>query len=68
VKYWQIIADNLSKAGWSLGCVTSDWFQRTNHLDCWRLSKRRKAFRCSCGWKADCVYRARIGDPRGHSL
>jgi hypothetical protein len=21
VKYWEIIADNLSKAGWSLGCV-----------------------------------------------
>jgi hypothetical protein len=23
VKYWQIIADNLSKAGWSWGCVTA---------------------------------------------
>jgi hypothetical protein len=22
VKYWQIIADNLSKAGWSWGCVS----------------------------------------------
>ena len=22
VKYWEIIADNLSKAGWSLGCVS----------------------------------------------
>jgi len=21
MKYWEIIADNLSKAGWSLGCV-----------------------------------------------
>jgi hypothetical protein len=21
VKYWEIIADNLSKAGWSWGCV-----------------------------------------------
>jgi hypothetical protein len=23
VKYWEIIADNLSKAGWSWGCVAS---------------------------------------------
>jgi hypothetical protein len=23
VKYWEIIADNLSKAGWSLGCVAT---------------------------------------------
>jgi hypothetical protein len=23
VKYWEIIADNLSKAGWSLGCVSA---------------------------------------------
>jgi hypothetical protein len=23
VKYWQIIADRLSKAGWSLGCVSA---------------------------------------------
>ena len=22
VKYWEIIADNLSNAGWSLGCVS----------------------------------------------
>jgi len=21
-------------------------------LDCWRAPRRRKAFRCSCGWKA----------------
>jgi hypothetical protein len=27
VKYWQIIADNLSKAGWSWGCVTALDFQ-----------------------------------------
>jgi hypothetical protein len=28
VKYWEIIADNLSKAGWSWGCVSavdSEW-------------------------------------------
>jgi hypothetical protein len=23
VKYWEIIADNLSKAGWSLGCAAA---------------------------------------------
>jgi hypothetical protein len=23
VKYWEISADNLSKAGWSLGCVSA---------------------------------------------
>jgi hypothetical protein len=23
MKYWEIIADNLSKAGWSLGCVAA---------------------------------------------
>ena len=23
VKYWEIIADNLSKAGWSSGCVSA---------------------------------------------
>src|SRR4029453_15935177 len=25
--YWEIIADNLSKAGWSLGCVSAIDFQ-----------------------------------------
>jgi hypothetical protein len=30
VKYWEIIADNLSKAGWSWGCVAAlDWNGRT---------------------------------------
>jgi hypothetical protein len=23
VKYWELIADNLSKAGWSWGCVSA---------------------------------------------
>jgi hypothetical protein len=23
VRYWQIVADNLSKAGWSWGCVSA---------------------------------------------
>ncbi len=34
VQYWEIIADNLSKAGWSWGCVSAiDSNGRTN-LDC----------------------------------
>ena len=27
MKYWEIIADRLSKAGWSLGCVSAIDFQ-----------------------------------------
>ena len=31
MKYWEIIADNLSKAGWSWGCVsTVDCCRRTS--------------------------------------
>jgi hypothetical protein len=30
VEYWEIIADNLSKAGWSLGCASAiDSHERT---------------------------------------
>lgn len=30
MKYWEIIADNLKKAGWSLGYVSAlDWQGRT---------------------------------------
>jgi len=36
VKYWEMIADNLKKAGWSLGLRFSDRFQRANNLDCGR--------------------------------
>jgi hypothetical protein len=29
-RYWEVIADNLSKAGWSLGCIaTVDMRRRT---------------------------------------
>jgi hypothetical protein len=38
VKYWEIIADNLSKAGWSWGCVSA--------LDCeWRTISIANAHR-----------------------
>jgi len=30
--------------------------------------RRRKAFGCACGWKADCVYGTRIGDSHGQQL
>jgi hypothetical protein len=29
-----IIADNLSKAGWSWGCVSAVGFQRANNVHC----------------------------------
>jgi hypothetical protein len=25
MKYWELIADNLSKGGWSWGCVSAKW-------------------------------------------
>ena len=40
---WEIIADNLNKAGWSWGCVSAVDSQRANDLDCRRASRRRKA-------------------------
>src|SRR4030095_10372009 len=30
MKYWEIIADNLSKAGWSWGCVLIRWLPGRN--------------------------------------
>jgi hypothetical protein len=30
MKYWEMIADNLSKAGWSWGCVSRVRFQWAN--------------------------------------
>jgi len=46
-----------------LGCF-SDWFKRSNDLDCWRASRWRKAFRCARGWKADSVSGTGSGDSR----
>ena len=34
MKYWEIIADNLHDAGWSLGWVASCGSQRADDLDC----------------------------------
>jgi hypothetical protein len=34
VKYWEIIADNLHKAGWSLGWVSALDLERRTIWDC----------------------------------
>ena len=34
MKYWEIIADRLSNAGWSLGWVSAIDFSGANDLDC----------------------------------
>jgi hypothetical protein len=34
MKYWEIIADNLKKAGWSLGYVSAVNREALNNLDC----------------------------------
>jgi len=47
VKYCEIIADNLSKAGWSWGCVSALDSERANNLDCRCTSRRREALRCA---------------------
>jgi hypothetical protein len=33
-RYWEIIADNLKKTGWSWGCVCSDRSPGANNLEC----------------------------------
>jgi hypothetical protein len=30
MKYWEIIADNLSKAGWGRGCVSVEWGRQSD--------------------------------------
>jgi len=47
MQYWEIIADKLSKSGWSVGLGLSRGFRRANDLDCRRTPRRRKAFRCA---------------------
>jgi hypothetical protein len=44
LKYWEIIADNLSNVGWSLGLRLSVGFQRASDLDCGRASRYGKRF------------------------
>jgi hypothetical protein len=49
MNYWEIIADNLSKAGWSWGCVSA---VDSVGLTIWIADAHRdddKAFRCASG-------------------
>jgi hypothetical protein len=48
MKYWKILADNLSQAGMELGLRLSLGFSRASDLDCCRASWRRKAVHCAC--------------------
>jgi hypothetical protein len=54
VKYWELIADDPSKAGWSWGCVVS---MDSEGRDIFIVDayQQRKAIRCVCGRKADSV-------------
>jgi hypothetical protein len=47
VKYWKIIADNLSKSGWSWGCVSAvDSYGRTIWIvDAHRDDEKRSVVR-----------------------
>ncbi len=42
VKYWEIIADNLQKAGWSYGYVSAVDSQGRTNLDCGRAWLRKR--------------------------
>ena len=72
VKCWELIADNLSKAGWSWGSVSGvDSRGRIIFVaDGYRDGNPR--FNCARGRKADGVCRTRIGgsefNPRGWGL
>jgi hypothetical protein len=64
VKYWEIIADNLSKAGWSWGCVSAvDSSGRT----IWIADAHRddgKRFIVRADDKLTAFYGTGSGDPR----
>jgi len=63
MKYWEIIADNLSKAGWSWGCVSAiDSNGRTIWIAT-RIAATESASLCT-PTKANCVSGTRIGDSR----
>jgi hypothetical protein len=64
MKYWETIADNLKKAGWSLGWVSAlDSQGRTIWIaDAHRDDRKR--YVCACRQKADRISGTGIGDPR----
>src|SRR6266487_4798655 len=49
VKYWEIIAGNLSKAGWTWGCVSGVDSNGTNNLRCGRPLWRWSTLHCARG-------------------
>jgi hypothetical protein len=63
VKYWEIIADNLHKAGWSLGWVSAiDVQGRTIWIvDAYGYGKR---FIVRAPGKAGCIHGTATGDTR----
>jgi hypothetical protein len=65
MKYWEIIADNLSKAGWSWGCVAAvDSRRRTICVaDAHRGDGKRFVVRAD--EKLAAFLELRIGDSRG---
>jgi hypothetical protein len=40
VKYWEITADNLSKGGWSLGCISSTDYKGADNFGLLQQSAR----------------------------
>jgi len=65
LKYWQIIIENLRKAGWSWGCLLAvDALGRTIWT---RRAPRRKTVHCPRRRKTDCVRGIATGDTRGRS-
>jgi hypothetical protein len=46
MKYWEIIAANLSKAGWSWGCVSAVDSRGERSSLCMRIAARTGALLC----------------------
>jgi hypothetical protein len=63
MKYWEIIADNLKKAGWSWGCVSAI---DSNGRTIWIVDAHGygKRFVVRADERADSVYGTRSGDMR----
>jgi hypothetical protein len=62
MKYWETIADNLSKAGWSWGCVSTVDFGGGERSGLLMRTATTESVSLCVPMKADCVYGTRIGD------
>jgi hypothetical protein len=60
MKDWEIIADNLSKAGWSWGCLSA--IDPEGRI-IWIADAHRDGKRYVVRMTTDCVSRTGIGDP-----